>query len=81
MSIIIVTVVSNNITVLVHNVIFFGYLMPKSHDVNEKSPLSAFPFFLPLSVFARVGSFFTRNTLSAFLCSDHIIEKNNGFSK
>ena len=35
-------------TVLVsHNVICFGYFMPMSHGVNNKSPTTAFPHLSP----------------------------------
>ena len=71
---IIITIVSN-VTVLVsQNIIFFGFSMPMSHGVNNKTPPSVSPHLpLPYQVFARFVYCFTRNVWSTFNSCDQVI--------
>ena len=44
---IIITIVSNIILSVSHNIIFLKFFMPMTHGVNKKTPLSAFSYLPP----------------------------------
>ena len=64
----IITIVSNIIVLVSHNVIFFGYFMPTNHGVNRNTP-HLLLFHSPLPGFHQ-GCCSTINASLTFFCLD-----------
>ena len=75
---IIITIISTITVLLSHNVISFGYFVPRSHGVSKKAPkFVSLPPLSPNQVFTRFVCCFTRNTLLIFslLWSNRLLQK------